>query len=80
MLENERIFTVKCDNVKFEREMKTKKPFRRPAEFNVKKRQLLPLIISPQLIFALLGYHLTKCMDFQLTVSGLCLHSNGDFT
>ena len=38
MLENERIFTVKCDNVKFEREMKTKKPFRRPAEFNVKER------------------------------------------
>lgn len=37
MLENERTFTVKCDNVKFEREMKTKQPFRRPAEFNVKK-------------------------------------------
>ena len=38
MLESERTFIVKCDNVKFEREMKTKQPFRRPAEFSVKKR------------------------------------------
>lgn len=80
MLENERIFTVKCDNVKFEREMKTKNHLETSRIQCQKERQLLPLIISPQLIFALFGYHLAKCMDFQLTVSGLCLHSNGDFT
>ena len=85
MLENERIFTVKRDNVKFEREMKTTQPFRRPAESVSKKEAAVALIISPQLMDSLLECHLTKWpwtwpIDFQLTVSGLCLHNNGDFT